>query len=114
MGAVRAPAAEGDGLMFSSMREIVERVESTGVPLWQVVLEEEIEDADTTAERVRERMAERLATMREAGDRGLASDAPSVSGLLGGGAGRFAEGRRGAGGRRGPRRGEAARAWQGT
>ena len=45
--------------MFTSMREIVERVESTGVPLWQVVLEEEIEDADTTAERVIERMAER-------------------------------------------------------
>ena len=83
--------------MFTSMREIVERVESTGVPLWQAVLEEEIEDADTTAERVLERMAERLATMREAVERGLASDAPSVSGLLGGGARRFEEWRRGKG-----------------
>ncbi|HJR53146.1 MAG TPA: L-serine ammonia-lyase, iron-sulfur-dependent, subunit alpha [Gemmatimonadota bacterium] len=81
--------------MFASMREIVERVEGTGVPLWQVVLEEEIEDADTTAERVLERMAERLATMREAVERGLASDAPSVSGLLGGGARRFEEWRGG-------------------
>ena len=81
--------------MFTSMREIVERVESTGVPLWQAVLEEEIEDADTTAERVLERMAERLATMREAVERGLASDAPSVSGLLGGGARRFEEWRGG-------------------
>ena len=81
--------------MFSSMREILERVESTGVPLWQVVLEEEIEDADTPAERVLERMAERLATMRDAVERGLASDAPSVSGLLGGGARRFEAGRRG-------------------
>ncbi|HYO47160.1 MAG TPA: L-serine ammonia-lyase, iron-sulfur-dependent, subunit alpha [Gemmatimonadota bacterium] len=75
--------------MFSSMREIVERVESKGLPLWRVVLDEEIEDADTTAERVLERMAERLGTMREAVERGLASDAPSVSGLLGGGARRF-------------------------
>jgi L-serine dehydratase len=88
--------------MFSSMREIVERVESAGVPLWQVVLEEEIEDADTTAERVGERMAERLATMREAVDRGLASDAPSISGLLGGGARRFEEWRRGEGSMLGP------------
>jgi len=77
--------------MFSSMREIVERVESEGVPLWRVVLDEEIEDADTTAERVLERMAERLGTMREAVERGLASDAPSVRGLLGGGARRFEE-----------------------
>lgn len=77
--------------MFSSMREIVERVESKGLPLWQVVLDEEIDDVDTTAERVLERMAERLGTMREAVERGLASDAPSVSGLLGGGARRFEE-----------------------
>jgi len=77
--------------MFSSMREIVERVQSKAVPLWQVVLDEEIDDADTTAERVLERMAERLGTMREAVERGLASDAPSVSGLLGGGARRFEE-----------------------
>jgi L-serine dehydratase len=88
--------------MFSSMREIVERAESTGVPLWRIVLEEEIEDADTTAERVLERMAERLATMRDAVDRGLASDAPSISGLLGGGARRFEEWRRGEGSMLGP------------
>lgn len=80
--------------MFGSMREIVERAQSNAVPLWQVVLEEEVEDADTTAERVLERLSGRLATMREAVERGLASDAPSVSGLLGGGARRFEEWRR--------------------
>jgi L-serine dehydratase len=80
--------------MFSSMREILERADSKALPLWRVVLEEEIEEADTTAERVLERMAERLETMREAVARGLATDAPSVSGLLGGGARRFEEWRR--------------------
>ena len=80
--------------MFSSMRELLERAEAKSLPLWRVVLEEEIEEADTTAERVLERMAERLETMREAVERGLATDAPSVSGLLGGGARRFEEWRR--------------------
>ena len=80
--------------MFGSMREIVERAHSSGAPLWQVVLEEEVEDADTTAELVLERLSGRLATMRDAVERGLASDAPSVSGLLGGGARRFEEWRR--------------------
>jgi L-serine dehydratase len=80
--------------MFTSMRQIVDRVESKALPLWRVVLDEEIEDAATTAERVLERMAERLGTMREAVERGLASDAPSVSGLLGGGARRFEKWRR--------------------
>ena len=80
--------------MFSSMREMLERAEAKLLPLWRVVLEEEIEEADATAERVLERMAERLETMREAVERGLATDAPSVSGLLGGGARRFEEWRR--------------------
>lgn len=80
--------------MFSSMRELLERAEVKSLPLWRVVLEEEIEEADATAERVLERMAERLETMREAVERGLATDAPSVSGLLGGGARRFEEWRR--------------------
>lgn len=80
--------------MFGSMREIVERAHASAAPIWQVVLEEEVEDADTTAERVLERLSGRLATMREAVERGLASDAPSVSGLLGGGARRFEEWRR--------------------
>jgi L-serine dehydratase len=80
--------------MFSSVREMLERAEAKSLPLWRVVLEEEIEEADATAERVLERMAERLETMREAVERGLATDAPSVSGLLGGGARRFEEWRR--------------------
>jgi L-serine dehydratase len=88
--------------MFTSMRQIVDRVESKALPLWRVVLDEEIEDAATTAERVLERMAERLGTMREAVERGLASDAPSVSGLLGGGARRFEEWRRSGGSVLGP------------
>lgn len=75
--------------MFSSVAEIVGRADSRGVPVWRIVLDEEIEDADSTEERVLDRLAGRLATMREAVDRGLASDAPSVSGLLGGGARRF-------------------------
>ena len=75
--------------MFSSLAEIVARATSTGRPIWRIVLDEEVEDADTTGERVLERLGERLATMREAVERGLHSDAPSVSGLLGGGARRF-------------------------
>lgn len=75
--------------MFSSVAEIVARAESRGAPVWRVVLDEEVEDADSSAERVLERLAGRLGTMREAVERGLASDAPSVSGLLGGGARRF-------------------------
>jgi len=75
--------------MFTSLAEIVQRAETTGAPLWRVVLDEEVEDADTTPECVLDRLGERLATMREAVERGLDSDAPSISGLLGGGARRF-------------------------
>jgi len=75
--------------MFSSVADIVEQAESRGVPVWRIILDEEVEDADSTEARVLERLAGRLATMRDAVDRGLASDAPSVSGLLGGGARRF-------------------------
>lgn len=75
--------------MLTSVAEMIERAESRRVPLWRVVLDEEVEDADTVEEHVLERLAERLGTMREAVERGLASDAPSVSGLLGGGARRF-------------------------
>jgi L-serine dehydratase len=88
--------------MFRSMQEIVDRARSRGAPLWRIVLDEEIEDADTTAETVLERLAGRLDTMREAVERGLVSDAPSVSGLLGGGARRFEEWRQSEGGVLGP------------
>lgn len=75
--------------MFSSMREIVERAGAGKRPVWRIVLDEEVEDSGKTEEQVLARLGERLQTMREAVERGLTSDAPSVSGLLGGGAKRF-------------------------
>jgi L-serine dehydratase len=102
MGASRETAQEGDRLMFASMEEILERARSSAAPLWRVVLDEEIEESGTTAERVLERLSGRIATMREAVERGLVSDAPSVSGLLGGGARRFEEWRESEGSVLGP------------
>ena len=52
----------------------------------RVVLAEEVDDSGRTEPEVLERLKDRLQTMREAVERGLGSDAPSVSGLLGGGA----------------------------
>ena len=75
--------------MFESMQEIVERAESAGQPIWRIVLAEEVDDSGKTEEQVLARLAERLHTMAEAVERGLSSDTPSVSGLLGGGARRF-------------------------
>jgi L-serine dehydratase len=75
--------------MFRSVAELTGRAEREGRAVWEVVLAEEVEDAGRTPEAVRERLGERLETMRQAVERGLASDAPSVSGLLGGGAKRF-------------------------
>lgn len=75
--------------MLTSVSEIVTRAEERGVPLWRVVLDEEIEDTERPEQAIVDRLAERLATMRAAVDRGLSVDAPSVSGLLGGGARRF-------------------------
>ena len=88
--------------MFTSVADLVARAQATGSPLWRAVLDEEVEDADTTPERVLERLAERLATMREAVERGLDTDAPSISGLLGGGARRFEAWREGGGSVLGP------------
>ncbi|MBW3660161.1 MAG: L-serine ammonia-lyase, iron-sulfur-dependent, subunit alpha [Gemmatimonadetes bacterium] len=75
--------------MFDSVKGIVARAEAAGSPVWRVVLDEEMEDSGRSEDEVRTRLAERLGTMREAVERGLESDAPSVSGLLGGGARRF-------------------------
>jgi len=47
------------------------------------VLREEVEETGIPPEAILSKMAERLAVMREAVRRGLASDAPSVAGLVG-------------------------------
>jgi L-serine dehydratase len=75
--------------MFKSVAELVERAEREGEPVWRVVLAEESEDSGRPPDAVLERLADRLDTMRQAVARGLDTDAPSVSGLLGGGAKRF-------------------------
>ena len=81
--------------MFKSIQEIVERAEAEGAPVSRVVLIEETEDSGRSETEVLDRLKDRLQTMREAVERGLGSDAPSVSGLLGGGARRFEEWRGG-------------------
>lgn len=77
--------------MFKAIQEIVDRAEAEGAPVWRVVLAEEVDDSGRSEEEVLTRLKDRLQTMREAVGRGLGSDAPSVSGLLGGGARRFEE-----------------------
>jgi L-serine dehydratase len=77
--------------MFKSIQEIVDRAEAEGAPVWRVVLAEEVDDSGRSEDDVLTRLEDRLQTMREAVERGLGSDAPSVSGLLGGGARRFEE-----------------------
>ena len=47
------------------------------------VLAEEVEETGTPAEEILARLRERLAVMRDSVRRGLASDAPSVAGLVG-------------------------------
>jgi L-serine dehydratase len=75
--------------MFQSMAELIGRAEREGLPVWRVVLAEEVEDSGRDERAILERLGERLETMRQAVERGLATDLPSVSGLLGGGARRF-------------------------
>lgn len=75
--------------MFRSVESIVEIAGKRSVPVWRVVLEEEVEDSGKDEAVILDRLGDRLGTMREAVDRGLESDVPSVSGLLGGGASRF-------------------------
>jgi len=77
--------------MFRSIQEILDRAEAEGAPVWRVVLAEEVDDSGRAEVEVLDRLKDRLQTMREAVERGLGSDAPSVSGLLGGGARRFEE-----------------------
>ena len=76
--------------MFRELAELVDRAEREDRAVWQVVLAEEAEDTGKDEAAVVVRLGERLETMRQAVERGLASDLPSVSGLLGGGARRFA------------------------
>lgn len=75
--------------MFDSVQAIVDRAAAVGGPMWRVVLDEEMADTEKTEAQILGRLAERLETMRQAVERGLESDLPSVSGLLGGGARAF-------------------------
>ncbi|HUP20878.1 MAG TPA: L-serine ammonia-lyase, iron-sulfur-dependent, subunit alpha [Gemmatimonadota bacterium] len=83
--------------VFDSVQAIVEKATATGAAMWRVVLDEELEDTHKTEAEVLERLGQRLDTMREAVERGLESEAPSVSGLLGGGARAFEAWRLGGG-----------------
>lgn len=82
--------------MFDSVQAIVDRAAATGAPMWRVVLDEEMGDTEKTEAQILARLGERLETMRQAVERGLESDMPSVSGLLGGGARAFEAWRAGA------------------
>lgn len=75
--------------MFSSIAEMVERAENSGLPLHEVVLRTEAENSSRDVEALRGRMRARLDVMKRATVQGIAEPVMSLSGISGGSAYRF-------------------------
>jgi L-serine dehydratase len=69
---------------FSNSVELVEQGTAHQMPIWQVMLNREVDWTKKTEEEIRERMAESLLVMKQAIEAGLKPGVKSVSGLIGG------------------------------
>lgn len=70
--------------LFTSAVELLEQCEAHQMPIWEVMLNREVEMTKQPKEAIRERMAESLAVMKRAIDAGLKPGVKSMSGLIGG------------------------------
>ncbi|MCL4297572.1 MAG: L-serine ammonia-lyase, iron-sulfur-dependent, subunit alpha [Anaerolineae bacterium] len=75
--------------MFDSMAELVERAETGGQPLHEIVLQAEMAQSGGMREDIWARMQRRLEVMRHSTEQGLAQPVISLSGISGGSAYRF-------------------------
>ncbi|MBE7550549.1 MAG: L-serine ammonia-lyase, iron-sulfur-dependent, subunit alpha [Anaerolineales bacterium] len=75
--------------MFDSMAELVERAETGGQPLHEIVLQAEMAQSGGIREDIWARMQRRLEVMRRSTEQGLAQPVMSLSGISGGSAYRF-------------------------
>ncbi len=70
--------------LFTSAVELLEQCEAHQMPIWEVMLNREVEMTKQSKEAIRERMAESLAVMKRAIEAGLKPGVKSMSGLIGG------------------------------
>lgn len=70
-------------MALDSVEEIIAQAEKMGIPFWEVVLEEDVEQRQVTREQSLERMRDAWRAMLAA-DRDYQGDRRSVSGLVGG------------------------------
>lgn len=70
--------------LFTSAVELLEQCEAHQMPIWEVMLNREVEMTKQSEAVIRERMAESLAVMKRAIDAGLKPGVRSMSGLIGG------------------------------
>jgi L-serine dehydratase len=75
--------------MFDSMAEMVERAETSGQPLHEIVLQAEMAQSGGTRADIWVRMRRRLEVMRRSTEQGLTQPVMSLSGISGGSAYRF-------------------------
>jgi L-serine dehydratase len=75
--------------MFDSMAEMVERAETSGQPLHEIVLQAEMAQSGGTRTDIWVRMRRRLEVMRRSTEQGLTQPVMSLSGISGGSAYRF-------------------------
>lgn len=75
--------------MFASIAEMVEKAETSGLPLHEVVVRAEVENSRRAPDALRNRMRARLDVMKRAAAQGIAEPVISLSGISGGSAYRF-------------------------
>ena len=69
-------------MSYSSLEEIVQRSEVTGLPFWKLILQDQCKEEATSEEECFDRMRSMFRAMKDA-DRGYDKDARSKSGLSG-------------------------------
>lgn len=74
---------------YRSFSRLEELASERGRPIWEIIIEAEMQESELEREEIMEKMRERLEVMREAVERGLENDFESVGGLSGGDADRL-------------------------
>ena len=71
-------------MQFTSVQELIELAENSQQTIGQIVLAQQVEELGSSSEEIYQRMADKLATMRQAASEGKALTQRSPSGLSGG------------------------------
>ena len=76
-------------MIIPSIKYMLEQTQRELCPLWQVVLQEEIRDSETTRDEIYRRLNVTYTAMKRAAESGISAQSRSISGMTGGDAAKY-------------------------